>query len=42
MAQVLTFIGKGGVGRTTMAIAAAKRLAQQGERVLLACQDPSP
>ncbi|WP_072619819.1 Get3/ArsA fold putative tail anchor-mediating ATPase NosAFP [Spirulina major] len=42
MAQVLTFIGKGGVGCTTMAIAAAKKLAQQGERVLLASQDPSP
>jgi arsenite-transporting ATPase len=29
MALILTFLGKGGTGRTTMAIAAAKRLASQ-------------
>lgn len=42
MAQILTFLGKGGVGRTTLAIAAAKRLASQGKRVLFATQDPGP
>jgi anion-transporting ArsA/GET3 family ATPase len=42
MALVLTFLGKGGVGRTTVAIAAARRYAQQGKRVLLASQDCSP
>ncbi|NJN56927.1 MAG: ArsA family ATPase [Leptolyngbyaceae cyanobacterium SL_5_9] len=42
MALILTFLGKGGTGRTTMAIAAAKRFAQQGKRVLLAGQDSSP
>lgn len=42
MALILTFLGKGGVGRTTIAIAAAKRLASQGKRVLLASQSPGP
>ncbi|MCG5061797.1 MAG: ArsA family ATPase [Limnoraphis sp. WC205] len=42
MALILTFLGKGGTGRTTMAVATAKRLAQQGKRVLLATQDNSP
>ncbi|NEO85948.1 MAG: ArsA family ATPase [Spirulina sp. SIO3F2] len=42
MAQILTFIGKGGVGRSTVAIAAAHQLAEGGQRVLLASQDPSP
>lgn len=42
MAQVLTFLGKGGVGRTTVAIAAAKKLANLGSRVLLVGGDPSP
>lgn len=42
MAQILTFLGKGGTGRTTVAIATAKRLANQGKRVLLASQDPGP
>ncbi|NJM85262.1 MAG: ArsA family ATPase [Leptolyngbyaceae cyanobacterium RM2_2_21] len=42
MALILTFLGKGGTGRTLTAIAAAKRLASQGRRVLLAIQDPGP
>ncbi|MDY7015250.1 MAG: ArsA family ATPase, partial [Cyanobacteriota bacterium] len=42
MARVITFLGKGGVGRTTIAIAIAKQLSQQGSRVLLASSDPSP
>ncbi len=40
MALILTFLGKGGVGRTTIAIATAKRFAAQGKRVLLALQEP--
>ncbi|MBW4648128.1 MAG: ArsA family ATPase [Kastovskya adunca ATA6-11-RM4] len=40
--MILTFLGKGGTGRTTVAIAAAKQLASQGRRVLLIGQDPSP
>lgn len=42
MALILTFLGKGGTGRTTGAIATAKKLAAQGNRVLLLSQDPSP
>jgi anion-transporting ArsA/GET3 family ATPase len=42
MSLILTFLGKGGTGRTTVAIATAKRFAAQGKRVLLASQDPSP
>jgi arsenite-transporting ATPase len=42
MSLILTFLGKGGSGRTTMAIAAAKKFASSGKRVLLAGQDPSP
>lgn len=42
MALVLTFLGKGGTGRTTVAIAAAKQLAAQGKRVLFTSQDASP
>ena len=42
MAFLLTFLGKGGVGCTTVAIAAAHRLASQGKRVLFASQDASP
>lgn len=42
MAFILTFLGKGGTGRTTIAIAAAKKLANQGRRVLLVGQDSSP
>ncbi|WP_421658355.1 ArsA family ATPase [Leptothermofonsia sp. ETS-13] len=42
MALILTFLGKGGVGRTTVAIATAKRFASQGKRVLLAIQEAGP
>lgn len=42
MALILTFLGKGGTGKTTMAIAAAKSLAARGKRVLLAGQETSP
>jgi anion-transporting ArsA/GET3 family ATPase len=42
MAFILTFLGKGGVGKTTVAIAAAQRFAAQNRRVLLATQDASP
>ncbi|NJR66883.1 MAG: ArsA family ATPase [Leptolyngbyaceae cyanobacterium CRU_2_3] len=42
MALVLTFLGKGGTGRTTMAIAAARQFADQAKRVLLVGQDSSP
>lgn len=42
MAFILTFLGKGGTGRTTCAIAAAKKFAAQGKRVLLVGQDPTP
>lgn len=42
MTLTLTFLGKGGTGRTTLAIASAKQLASQGKRVLLAGQDSSP
>jgi anion-transporting ArsA/GET3 family ATPase len=42
MAQILTFLGKGGCGSTTLAIATAKRLAAAGQRVLLMIQDITP
>jgi anion-transporting ArsA/GET3 family ATPase len=42
MALILTFLGKGGTGRTTVAIAAARQFAAQGKRVLLVGQDSSP
>ncbi|MFB2981567.1 ArsA family ATPase [Microseira sp. BLCC-F43] len=42
MSLILTFLGKGGVGRTTIAIATAKRLAASGARVLLAFGDTEP
>ena len=42
MALILTFLGKGGAGKTITAIAAAKKLASQGQRVLFASQDPGP
>ncbi len=42
MAKILTFLGKGGCGRTTLAIAAAKQLAATGRRTLLASSEPDP
>jgi anion-transporting ArsA/GET3 family ATPase len=41
MPQILTFLGKGGSGRTTVAIAAAKQQANLGRRVLFVSQDPT-
>ncbi|HHP7232688.1 MAG TPA: ArsA family ATPase [Xenococcaceae cyanobacterium] len=42
MSSIITFLGKGGTGRTTVAIAAARKLAATGAKVLLIGQDPSP
>ncbi|MBT9313744.1 Get3/ArsA fold putative tail anchor-mediating ATPase NosAFP [Leptothoe kymatousa] len=42
MALILTFLGKGGSGRSTCAIATAKKLANQGQRVLLVTEDAGP
>ena len=42
MSLIITFLGKGGVGRTTTAIATAKKFASRGEKVLLVGQDPGP
>lgn len=42
MSSIITFLGKGGTGRTTVAIATAKKLATEGKRVLLVGQDPGP
>ncbi|TVQ43807.1 MAG: ArsA family ATPase [Gloeocapsa sp. DLM2.Bin57] len=42
MARILTFLGKGGSGRTTIAIAAAHKLALQGSRVLFVGQGVDP
>ena len=42
MSSIVTFLGKGGTGRTTIAIAAARKLAARGTRVLFVGQDPSP
>ena len=42
MSSIVTFLGKGGTGRTTIAIAAAKGLASRGQKVLLVGQDSSP
>jgi arsenite-transporting ATPase len=42
MTRIVTFLGKGGIGCSTVAIALAKKYALQGSRVLLVGQDPSP
>jgi arsenite-transporting ATPase len=42
MALILTFLGKGGTGRSTIAIATAKKYAASGKRVLLLSHDPGP
>ncbi len=41
MTLITTFLGKGGTGRTTTAIAVAKKLARLGSRVLIVGQDPA-
>lgn len=42
MSSIVTFLGKGGTGRTINAIATAKKLASEGNKVLLVGQDASP
>ena len=42
MTLILTFLGKGGTGRTTVAIAAAQKLVDEGKRVLLISQEAGP
>lgn len=42
MAFILTFLGKGGIGATTIAIATAKKYASEGKKVLLVTQDSTP
>jgi anion-transporting ArsA/GET3 family ATPase len=42
MSSIVTFLGKGGIGRTTIAIATAKKLAAEGKKVLLFGQDSGP
>ncbi|MGI8935302.1 MAG: Get3/ArsA fold putative tail anchor-mediating ATPase NosAFP [Phormidesmis sp.] len=42
MTLILTFLGKGGTGRSTVAIAAAQKLAGAGQRVLLISQEAGP
>ncbi|NBD31750.1 MAG: AAA family ATPase [Cyanobacteria bacterium] len=39
--MILTFLGKGGSGRSAIAIAAAYQLSRSGKRVLLTTQDPT-
>ena len=40
-APLLFFTGKGGVGKTSLACAAAAQMADQGRRVLLVSTDPA-
>ncbi len=42
MTLILTFLGKGGTGRSTVAIAAAQKLSAVGKRVLLISQEAGP
>jgi len=42
MTLIITFLGKGGTGRTTAAIAVAQKLADEGKRVLLFSQEAGP
>lgn len=42
MSLIVTFLGKGGTGRTINAIATAKKLATEGKKVLFMGQDSSP
>lgn len=42
MSSIVTFLGKGGTGRTTLAIATAKKLAAEGKKILLFGQDAGP
>jgi arsenite-transporting ATPase len=42
MSRIITFLGKAGAGHTTLAIATAKRFAQEGRQVLLVTHNPSP
>lgn len=42
MTLILTLLGKGGTGRTTVAIAAAQKLTDEGKRVLLISQEAGP
>lgn len=42
MALILTFLGKGGSGSSTVAIATAKKLASSGSRVILVSQTSPP
>lgn len=42
MTLTLTFLGKGGTGRSTVAIAAAQKLSATGKRVLLISQEAGP
>ncbi len=41
MSKIITFLGKGSTGYTTLAIATAKWFAQQGKRVLLVTHTPN-
>jgi anion-transporting ArsA/GET3 family ATPase len=42
MTRIITFVGKGCTGHTTLAIATAKWFAQQSQRVLLVTHNPNP
>lgn len=42
MSRIITFIGKAGIGQTTLAIATAKLFSQQGKQVLFVTHNPNP